>query len=111
MRRTEGTAPKGLDVTIDVTWLGHSTVVVDIDGVRIVADPLLRRHAGVLRRRGRRPDREAWSDPDAVLPDLMVHGFGVALDRVLGRDVHRHVRLRDEPGDGRGDARALPRAR
>jgi L-ascorbate metabolism protein UlaG (beta-lactamase superfamily) len=73
MRRTEGTAPKGLDVTIDVTWLGHSTVVVDIDGVRIVADPLLRRHAGVLRRRGRRPDREAWSDPDAVLLSHLHH--------------------------------------
>ena len=45
------------DVTIDVTWLGHSTVVLDLDGVRIVTDPLLRRHAGVLRRRGREPDR------------------------------------------------------
>ncbi len=38
-----------------ITWLGHSTVVLDVDGVRIVADPLLRRHAGLLRRRGGRP--------------------------------------------------------
>ena len=52
---------------IDVTWLGHSTVVIDIDGVRIVADPLLRRHAGVLRRNSRRPDAAAWSGTDAVL--------------------------------------------
>ena len=52
---------------IDVTWLGHSTVVIDMDGVRVVADPLLRRHAGVLRRRGRRPEAEAWTDTDAVL--------------------------------------------
>ena len=27
---------------MDVTWLGHSTVVVDLDGVRVLTDPLLR---------------------------------------------------------------------
>ena len=60
-------------MTIDVTWLGHSTVVLDIDGVRIVADPLLRRHAGVLRRRGRRPQRDAWQGADAVLLSHLHH--------------------------------------
>ena len=58
---------------IDVTWLGHSTVVLDIDGVRLVADPLLRRHAGVLRRRGRRPERTAWTGADAVLLSHLHH--------------------------------------
>ena len=33
---------------IEITWLGHSTAVVDLDGVRIVADPLLRRNNGIL---------------------------------------------------------------
>lgn len=60
-------------MTIDVTWLGHSTVVLDIDGVRIVADPLLGRHAGVLRRRGRQPDRSAWKGADAVLLSHLHH--------------------------------------
>jgi L-ascorbate metabolism protein UlaG (beta-lactamase superfamily) len=60
-------------VTIDVTWLGHSTVVLDIDGVRIVADPLLRRHTGILRRRGRTPDRTAWTGADAVLLSHLHH--------------------------------------
>ena len=54
-------------MNLDVTWLGHSTVVLDLDGVRLVADPLLRRHAGILRRRGRAPRREAWAGADAVL--------------------------------------------
>jgi L-ascorbate metabolism protein UlaG (beta-lactamase superfamily) len=54
-------------VSIDVTWLGHSTVVLDIDGVRLVTDPLLRRHAGILRRRGSTPTPEAWRGADAVL--------------------------------------------
>ena len=55
-------------MTVALTWLGHATVVLDIDGVRLVADPLLRRHNGVLRRRGgARPGGEAWSQADAAL--------------------------------------------
>jgi L-ascorbate metabolism protein UlaG (beta-lactamase superfamily) len=54
-------------VSIEVTWLGHSTVVVEVDGVRLVADPLLRPHAGILRRRGPAPSPEKWRDVDAVL--------------------------------------------
>ncbi|NPC43671.1 MBL fold metallo-hydrolase [Nocardioides sp. zg-1230] len=63
-------------MTIRVTWLGHATVVVDIDGVRLVADPLLRRHNGVLRRRGgatTAPQDEAWSGADAVLLSHLHH--------------------------------------
>jgi L-ascorbate metabolism protein UlaG (beta-lactamase superfamily) len=33
-----------------VTWLGHATVVVDLDGQRIVTDPVLRRRVVHLRR-------------------------------------------------------------
>jgi len=33
-----------------VTWLGHATVVVDLDGQRIVTDPVLRRRVIHLRR-------------------------------------------------------------
>jgi len=59
-----------------VTWLGHSTVVLDArtpDGdVRLVTDPLLRRHAGLLRRRGVRP-AEVWRGADAVLLSHLHH--------------------------------------
>ena len=34
---------------------------------------------------------------NAVFADFVVQGFGVALDRVLGRDVGGHVGLGDEP--------------
>jgi L-ascorbate metabolism protein UlaG (beta-lactamase superfamily) len=60
-------------VTITVTWLGHATVVVDMDGVRIVSDPLLRRHNGIRRRRGATPEGEAWSGADAVLLSHLHH--------------------------------------
>ena len=33
-----------------VTWLGHSTVVIEIDGTRLVTDPALRRRIWHLRR-------------------------------------------------------------
>lgn len=50
-----------------LTWIGHATVVIDIEGVRVLTDPLLRRHAGPLRRVGPRPDPQAWRGTDTVL--------------------------------------------
>ncbi len=50
-----------------VTWVGHATVVLDIGGVRVLTDPLLRRHAGPLRRVGPPPDPATWAEPDLVL--------------------------------------------
>lgn len=58
---------------IRLTWLGHSTVVIELEGVRLLTDPLLRRHAGPLVRSGSAPDRAAWHDPDAVLLSHLHH--------------------------------------
>jgi len=58
---------------LQITWLGHSSVVIDLDGVRLLTDPLLQRHAGLLRRRGDRPDQALWRDPDAVLLSHLHH--------------------------------------
>lgn len=90
-----GAAPSG-GPDLRVTWLGHSTVVLDVGTgdavtgdavtsdagtggavtggavVRVVTDPLLRRNAGVLRRRGARPGR-AWEGADAVLVSHLHH--------------------------------------
>jgi L-ascorbate metabolism protein UlaG (beta-lactamase superfamily) len=56
-----------------LTWLGHSSVVLDIDGIRVLTDPLLRPHAGLLRRLAPRPDPTAWSRPDVVLLSHLHH--------------------------------------
>lgn len=56
-----------------IAWLGHSTVVIDLDGVRILTDPLLRPHAGLLRRIAPRPEHAQWRDPDAVLISHLHH--------------------------------------
>lgn len=60
-------------MTLDVTWLGHSTVVIDVAGVRLVTDPLLGRHAGVLRRRARPPAATATAGADVVLLSHLHH--------------------------------------
>jgi L-ascorbate metabolism protein UlaG (beta-lactamase superfamily) len=56
-----------------ITWLGHSTVVLDLDGMRVLTDPLLRPHAGLLRRLAPRPDPASWSRPDVVLLSHLHH--------------------------------------
>lgn len=58
---------------LTITWLGHSSVVVDLDGVRITADPLLLRNNGLLRRLGPPPQRSSWENTDAVLISHLHH--------------------------------------
>src|SRR5512133_1348136 len=68
-----------------LTWLGHSTVVLDIDGARVLTDPLLRRHAGLLRRQGPPPVPAAWQGPDVVLLSHLHHDHAeVTSLRLLG---------------------------
>jgi L-ascorbate metabolism protein UlaG (beta-lactamase superfamily) len=50
-----------------VTWIGHGTALVDLDGVRLLTDPLLRNRVAHLQRRVPPPAAEALRDLDAVL--------------------------------------------
>lgn len=52
---------------IGVSWVGHATAVLDLGGTRLITDPLLRPHAGALRRVGPAPDPRAWAGVDAAL--------------------------------------------
>jgi L-ascorbate metabolism protein UlaG (beta-lactamase superfamily) len=53
--------------TLSVTFAGHSTVLLDAGGVRLLTDPLLRRRTGVLIRRTPVPAAELRRGLDAVL--------------------------------------------
>src|SRR3954469_4585497 len=44
------TTPPAESSALSLTWVGHSTVVVDLDGVRLLTDPLLRSRVAHLRR-------------------------------------------------------------
>jgi len=50
-----------------VTWLGHATVLIELDGVRLITDPLLGPRVGFLRRTPGPVDAAAITDIDAVL--------------------------------------------
>jgi L-ascorbate metabolism protein UlaG (beta-lactamase superfamily) len=50
-----------------ITWLGHATVVLDLDGARAVTDPVLGERAGPLLRLGPAPAPEAVEDAELVL--------------------------------------------
>lgn len=60
-------------MTLRLRWLGHASTVLDLDGVRILTDPLLLRHAGLLRRRGAAPRATDWAGPAAVLLSHLHH--------------------------------------
>jgi L-ascorbate metabolism protein UlaG (beta-lactamase superfamily) len=85
-----------------VTYIGHATVLVELDGVRLLTDPVLRRRVLHLRRRGAVP-MDALRELDAILvshahwdhldvPSLTRLGRGVRI--VLPRGAGRLVRRR-----------------
>ena len=50
-----------------LTYVGHATVLIELDGVRILTDPLLTGRLGPLRRRGPIPEPADLDPIDAVL--------------------------------------------
>jgi L-ascorbate metabolism protein UlaG (beta-lactamase superfamily) len=59
--------PTGDGATLAVTWLGHASVVIELDGVRLLTDPVLGRHLGPLVRIAPPVDPAATERVDAVL--------------------------------------------
>ena len=50
-----------------LTFAGHSTVLIETEGVRLLTDPVLRRWVGPLRRQVQLPPKDLYSGLDAVL--------------------------------------------
>ncbi len=75
-----------MNSTSSVTYLGHSTILIEMDGKRLITDPLLRRYVGPLRRQSPPPDLTGL-DVDAVLISHL-HGdhFDLPSLKKLGRD-------------------------
>ncbi len=79
-----------------ITWLGHSTVLVDLDGVRVLTDPLLRNHV-VFLRRTTPVDAAAADRIDAI---LVSHVHRDHLDLPSLRRLGRHVPIVAPRGAG-----------
>ncbi|HET8813738.1 MAG TPA: MBL fold metallo-hydrolase [Solirubrobacterales bacterium] len=56
-----------------VTYAGHATVLIEIEGVRLLTDPVLRRRIGPLVRHGPAPATSVTSGLDAVLISHLHH--------------------------------------
>lgn len=71
-----------------LTYVGHATALVEIDGVRLLTDPVLRSRVGPLRRHGALPPPGTASNLDAVLISHLHrdHADLPSLRRI-GRDV------------------------
>ncbi len=61
------TAPEHL------TYLGHSTVLLEVQGVRLMTDPVLRQGASFLRRVPQADDVHTYTDVDVVLLSHLHH--------------------------------------
>jgi L-ascorbate metabolism protein UlaG (beta-lactamase superfamily) len=72
---------------VRIVYLGHATVLVELDGVRLLTDPALRKRLLLLRRVGG-ADAETPSDLDGVLVShLHFDHLDVLSLRRIGRDV------------------------
>ena len=80
------TTGKGL---LRLTWVGHSTVLLELDGVRLLTDPVLRPRLAHLRRVAEPADTAALGDLDAALLSHLHydHLDLPSLER-LGRELH-----------------------
>ena len=72
MQTASSAVRSGPDVTdlasgIAITWLGHATVLLDLDGARLLTDPVLGARIGPLTRIAAAPDTESLDRLDAVL--------------------------------------------
>ena len=73
-----GSAPSRVDRVspadgVRATWLGHASVLLDLGGVRLLTDPLLRPRLGPLKRRHDLPVHRHVDDVDAVLLSHLHH--------------------------------------
>ena len=72
-----------------ITYVGHATVLIEMDGVRLLTDPILRNRVSGIRRQSR-PVHPAWHrDLDAVLiSHLHLDHLDLPSLRLLDRDIH-----------------------
>jgi L-ascorbate metabolism protein UlaG (beta-lactamase superfamily) len=85
-----------------VTWLGHATALIEIDGVRVLTDPILRNRVGPLRRHGPPPPSRLVDDLDFLLISHLHHDHA---DLPSLRRVRRDIRVLGSPGAARFLAR------
>jgi L-ascorbate metabolism protein UlaG (beta-lactamase superfamily) len=78
------------EAALAITWLGHATVLIELDGTRALTDPVLRNRIGPLVRIAANVQPPEAGDPDCILlshlhadhadlPTLRAHAAGIAV--------------------------------
>jgi L-ascorbate metabolism protein UlaG (beta-lactamase superfamily) len=80
-----------------VTYVGHATVLIELDGVRLLTDPVLRNRVAHLRRHGPAPAPEVRAGIDAV---LISHLHQDHADPPSLRSLDRKTPMLGPPGAG-----------
>jgi L-ascorbate metabolism protein UlaG (beta-lactamase superfamily) len=80
-----------------LTYVGHATVLLELGGLRILTDPVLRSQVAHLRRQGPAPSSDVAEHLDAV---LISHLHRDHVDRPSLRSVGRETPLLAPPGAG-----------
>ena len=75
---------------LSLTWLGHSTLWIEIDGVSVLTDPMLRHRVAHLERIAEPPPLDRISAPDVV---LLSHVHRDHLDRGSLRLLSREAQV------------------
>jgi L-ascorbate metabolism protein UlaG (beta-lactamase superfamily) len=81
-----------------VTYVGHATVLAELDGARLITDPVLRARVGPLRRHGAPPAPEVTEGLDALLISHLHHDHA---DIPSLRKIDREVPVLAAPGAGK----------
>jgi L-ascorbate metabolism protein UlaG (beta-lactamase superfamily) len=91
-------AVRSADTVADrIVFLGHATVLVELEGVRLLTDPVLRGRVAHLRRQAPLVEEHVFLDPDAVLISHLHHDH---LDLASLRRVGEDTRLIVPSGAG-----------
>ena len=59
--------PEGRSAGATISYVGHNTLALSVDGVRLLTDPMLRMRFQILRRHSAPPDLHVVEDLDAIL--------------------------------------------
>jgi L-ascorbate metabolism protein UlaG (beta-lactamase superfamily) len=73
---------------VQVTYVGHATVLIEMDGVRVLTDPLLRRRIGALVRLVPMPDVPLTGIDAILISHLHLDHCDLPSLAAVGRDTH-----------------------
>ncbi|HEX2022497.1 MAG TPA: MBL fold metallo-hydrolase, partial [Candidatus Thermoplasmatota archaeon] len=96
----EGPMPPAPERGVRATWVGHSSVVLQLDGLTYLCDPVWSRRAGGVVKR-HTPPGVAWEDLPPVDALLLSHDHYDHLDAATVKRLPRDVRVVCPTGVGR----------